>query len=129
MSSSGWAWASSRRWPTIPARDSGFEKLDAGHLFAPSTTRLALRRGVFLRGYVYDFIALFAPALDRATVDAALARSAAGVTREGRAHGASARTYGGSHSMIRSVALLARRDRSSAATPARRGRASFRPSR
>ena len=56
-----------------PARDSAFEKLDAGHLFAPSTTRLALRRGVFLRGYVYDFIALFAPALDRATVDAALA--------------------------------------------------------
>ena len=56
-----------------PARDSAFDKLDAGHLFAPSTTRLALRRGVFLRGYVYDFIALFAPALDRATVDAALA--------------------------------------------------------
>jgi len=55
-----------------PARDDGFENLDAGHLFAPSTTRLALRRGVFLRGYVYDFIALFAPALDRATVDAAL---------------------------------------------------------
>ena len=55
------------------ARDGAFEKLDAAHLFAPSTTRLALRRGVFLRGYVYDFIALFAPALDRATVDAALA--------------------------------------------------------
>ena len=55
------------------ARDTGFEKLEAGHLFAPSTTRLALRRGVFLRGYIYDFIALFAPALDRAAVDAALA--------------------------------------------------------
>ncbi|HET7032966.1 MAG TPA: LysR substrate-binding domain-containing protein, partial [Casimicrobiaceae bacterium] len=56
-----------------PARDTAFEKLDAGHLFAPSTTRLALRRGVFLRGYIYDFIALFAPALDRRAVDAALA--------------------------------------------------------
>ena len=56
-----------------PARDGAFEKLDAAHLFAPSTTRLALRRGVFLRSYVYDFIALFAPALDRAAVDAALA--------------------------------------------------------
>ncbi len=55
-----------------PDRDTAFERLDAGHLFAPSTTRLALRRGVFLRGYIYDFIALFAPALDRATVDAAL---------------------------------------------------------
>jgi LysR family cys regulon transcriptional activator len=56
-----------------PARDGAFEKLDAAHLFAPSTTRLALRRGVFLRSYVYDFIALFAPALDRAAVDTALA--------------------------------------------------------
>jgi LysR family cys regulon transcriptional activator len=56
-----------------PDRDRGFVKLDAGHLFAPSTTRLAMRRGAFLRGYVYEFIRLFAPALDRAKVDAALA--------------------------------------------------------
>ena len=56
-----------------PARDGAFVKLDAAHLFAASTTRLALRRGSFLRGYIYDFIALFAPALDRAIVDAALA--------------------------------------------------------
>jgi LysR family cys regulon transcriptional activator len=56
-------------------RDKALEKLDASHLFAPSTTRLALRRGTFLRGYVYDFIARFAPKLDRATVDAALARA------------------------------------------------------
>lgn len=55
------------------ARDAALERLDAEHLFAPSTTRLALRRDVFLRGYVYDFIARFAPALDRAAVDAALA--------------------------------------------------------
>ena len=61
-----------------PARDAGaFEQLDAAHLFAPSTTRLALRRGAFLRGYVYDFIAGFAPALDRAAVDAALAGAGA----------------------------------------------------
>ena len=58
-----------------PARDGAFVKLEAAHLFAPSTTRLALRRGVFLRGYIYDFIALFAPALDRATVDSALAET------------------------------------------------------
>jgi LysR family transcriptional regulator, cys regulon transcriptional activator len=56
-----------------PVRDAGLERLDAEHLFAPSTTRLALRRDVFLRSYVYDFIARFAPALDRRTVDAALA--------------------------------------------------------
>jgi len=55
-----------------PARDAGLVALPARHLFAPSTTRLAIRRGAFLRGYVYDFIARFAPALDRRTVDAAL---------------------------------------------------------
>ncbi len=55
-----------------PARDTALVALPARHLFAPSTTRLAIRRGAFLRGYVYDFIARFAPALDRRTVDAAL---------------------------------------------------------
>ena len=53
-------------------RDSAFEKLDASHLFAASTTRLGLRHSVFLRGYVYAFVALFAPKYDRAAVDAAL---------------------------------------------------------
>jgi len=55
-----------------PVRDTAFEKIDAGHLFAPSTTRLGLRHGVFLRAYIYAFIALFAPRYDRAAVDAAL---------------------------------------------------------
>jgi len=55
-----------------PERDTQFEKLDADHLFAPSTTRLGLRYGVFLRGYVYAFISLFAPRYDRAAIDAAL---------------------------------------------------------
>jgi LysR family cys regulon transcriptional activator len=55
-----------------PARDSQFDKLDAGHLFAASTTRLALRRGVYLRGFVYEFITLFAPQFDRSVIDAAL---------------------------------------------------------
>ena len=55
-----------------PARDASLHRFDAAHLFAPSTTRIALRRDTFLRGYVYDFISRFAPALDRATVDAAL---------------------------------------------------------
>ncbi len=54
------------------ARDVQFERIEAAHLFADSTTRLALRRGVYLRGYVYDFITLFAPQFGRAAVDAAL---------------------------------------------------------
>jgi len=57
-------------------KDAGFEMLDASHLFAASTTRLALRKGVFLRGYVYDFIELFAPQYTRKVVDAALAGNA-----------------------------------------------------
>jgi len=59
-----------------PDKDVAFEMLEAGHLFAASTTRLALRRGVFLRGYVYRFISLFAPQYSRAAVDAALAGDA-----------------------------------------------------
>lgn len=55
-----------------PARDTQFDKLDAAHLFAASTTRLALRRGVYLRGFVYEFITLFAPQFDRSAIDAAL---------------------------------------------------------
>jgi LysR family cys regulon transcriptional activator len=55
-----------------PERDKQFDKLDADHLFAPSTTRLGLRHGVFLRGYVYAFISLFAPRYDRSAIDAAL---------------------------------------------------------
>jgi LysR family cys regulon transcriptional activator len=53
-------------------KDTGFDCLDASHLFAASTTRLALRRGVFLRGYAYAFIALFAPQYGKRAVDAAL---------------------------------------------------------
>lgn len=55
-----------------PARDGQFDKIEAAHLFAASTTRLALRRGVYLRGFVYEFISLFAPQFDRSAIDAAL---------------------------------------------------------
>ena len=56
-----------------PKHDSDLCALDASHLFSDSMTRIGLRRNSFLRGYVYDFIQLFAPHLDRRTVDAALA--------------------------------------------------------
>ncbi|HEY1329225.1 MAG TPA: HTH-type transcriptional regulator CysB [Casimicrobiaceae bacterium] len=58
------------------AKDSTFDCLDASHLFAASTTRLALRRGVFLRGYAYAFITLFAPQYERSAIDGALAGEA-----------------------------------------------------
>jgi LysR family transcriptional regulator, cys regulon transcriptional activator len=62
-----------------PARDHGIRLINADHLFAASTTRIALRRNAWLRGYIYDFIELFAPTLGRAVVNAALIGSTAAV--------------------------------------------------
>jgi LysR family cys regulon transcriptional activator len=56
-----------------PNRDGHLAMLDAAHLFEPSMTRIGIRRGTYLRGFAYAFIELFAPHLDRNTVDAAMA--------------------------------------------------------
>ena len=53
-------------------RDTGLRALDVGHLFGINLTKLALRRGAYLRGYVYSFIECFAPTLVRAVVEQAL---------------------------------------------------------
>jgi LysR family cys regulon transcriptional activator len=55
------------------ARDSSLVALDARHLFAANTTRIAVKRGAYLRGYVFDFIANFAAPLTRELVQRALA--------------------------------------------------------
>ncbi len=54
-------------------RDRNLHAVDAGHLFAVNMTRLAIRRGTFLRGYVYSFIETFAPPLTRKVVELAMA--------------------------------------------------------
>jgi LysR family cys regulon transcriptional activator len=59
----------------IPERDQHLRRLEAGHLFRPSTTRIALRKNEYLRGYTYDFIELFAPQLNREVVDKAMHHS------------------------------------------------------
>ena len=41
-------------------------------LFRSNTTRLALRRGTYLRRYEYDFIGLFAPQLSKNVVERAM---------------------------------------------------------
>ncbi|MCV6588546.1 MAG: HTH-type transcriptional regulator CysB [Marinobacterium sp.] len=46
-------------------QDDDLVALDCSHLFESSTTRIGFRKGTFLRGYMYDFIELFAPHLDR----------------------------------------------------------------
>ena len=46
-----------------PERDGNLVRLDVPHLFVPNTTRLALRRGVYLRSYAYDLIQKLVPGL------------------------------------------------------------------
>ena len=53
--------------------DSDLVAIDASHLFGKSTTYIGLRRDKFLRGYIYDFISLFAPHLPRSQVENAMA--------------------------------------------------------
>lgn len=60
-----------------PARDVELRQLDSTHLFPENVTRIALRRGHYLRGYAYRFIELCAPELTEASVMQALARSPA----------------------------------------------------
>ena len=52
-----------------PARDFGLRLIDASHLFEPSTTHIGIRRHAYLRGFVYDFIEMFAPHLARGVVE------------------------------------------------------------
>ncbi|HVW65791.1 MAG TPA: HTH-type transcriptional regulator CysB [Nitrosospira sp.] len=55
-----------------PKRDKHLRSIDASHLFAPSTTRIGISRNSYLRGYVYDFIEIFAPHLSHAVVKSAM---------------------------------------------------------
>jgi LysR family cys regulon transcriptional activator len=51
-----------------PARDRSLRAIDASHLFEPNTIHLGVRRNDYLRGYVLDFIEMFAPQLTRKRV-------------------------------------------------------------
>lgn len=53
-------------------RDKNLKSIDASHLFEPSTTRIGISRNSYIRGYVFDFIEMFAPHLDHATIQAKL---------------------------------------------------------
>jgi LysR family cys regulon transcriptional activator len=52
-------------------RDAHLHVIDAGHLFGNNTTRVAVKRSAYLRGYTYAFIQAFAPQLTRSVIDAA----------------------------------------------------------
>jgi LysR family transcriptional regulator, cys regulon transcriptional activator len=55
-----------------PERDTALRMLDCAHLFKTSTSSLAIRRGRFLRGYVFRFIELCSPQLTEKTVRGAM---------------------------------------------------------
>jgi LysR family cys regulon transcriptional activator len=54
-------------------RDQQLRAIECAHLFHSNTTRVAVKRGSLLRGYAYEFIELFAPALNRKLIERALA--------------------------------------------------------
>jgi LysR family cys regulon transcriptional activator len=56
----------------IQERDRHLRMIGAKHLFKPNTTRIAIRKNEYLRGYTYDFIELFAPHLTRDAVAKAM---------------------------------------------------------
>lgn len=62
--------------------DGDLVRLDASHLFSPSTTHIGFRYGTFLRGYMYDFITWFAPHLTHAIIDEIGAITDADLRRE-----------------------------------------------
>ena len=55
-----------------PRRDAHLGLIDVGHLFEINVTRLAIKKGVWLRGYVYQFIETFVPSLTRHEVESSL---------------------------------------------------------
>ncbi len=57
-------------------RDTHLAAVEARHLFATNTTRVAIKRGAYLRAYVFDFIRTFAPTLTPELVRRALASPA-----------------------------------------------------
>lgn len=57
-----------------PETDKDLVALKADNLFEPSITNVGFRKGAFMRGYMYDFLQLFAPHLTREVVDEAYCR-------------------------------------------------------
>ncbi len=55
-----------------PRSDRKIRAIDVNHLFEPNTNCVEIRRNYYLRGYMYDFIQMFAPRWNRRAVDEAM---------------------------------------------------------
>ncbi|WP_265919516.1 CysB family HTH-type transcriptional regulator [Cupriavidus nantongensis] len=53
-------------------RDRNLRGIAAGHLFGSNVTHLAVKQGAYLRSFVYTFIELFSPTLNRKLVEQAM---------------------------------------------------------
>ena len=50
-------------------RDRGLRAIPVGHLFGTNVSRIAVKQGAYLRSYVYTFIELLAPTLNRKLIE------------------------------------------------------------
>ena len=53
-------------------RDRNLRAIPVGHLFGMNVSRVAVKQGAYLRSYIYTFIELLAPTLNRKMVEAAM---------------------------------------------------------
>lgn len=54
------------------ARDKNLQAIPVGNLFGMNTSHIALKQGAYLRSYVYSFIELLVPTLNRKLIDQVL---------------------------------------------------------
>ncbi|HEX7417728.1 MAG TPA: HTH-type transcriptional regulator CysB [Steroidobacteraceae bacterium] len=65
-----------------PIADRDLVSIDASHIFPMHTTWVGFRRGLFLRRYMYDFMRLLAPHLERGVIARALRASSPEAVKE-----------------------------------------------
>lgn len=53
-------------------RDKNLRAISVGHLFGMNVSRVAVKQGAYLRSYIYTFIELLAPTLNRKLVESAM---------------------------------------------------------
>lgn len=52
-----------------PERDFNLRSISVGHLFGMNVSRVAVKQGAYLRSYIYTFMELLAPTLNRKLID------------------------------------------------------------
>ncbi|MQR01566.1 CysB family HTH-type transcriptional regulator [Glaciimonas soli] len=56
-----------------PERDPNLRAIKVAHLFGTNVSRVAVKQGAYLRGYVYTFIELLAPTMNRKLIEQLMA--------------------------------------------------------